>query len=125
MRLHRYWLLPLSTLIAGPATAGGIAANVGIISNYYDPPQLIVAIGETVNFAAAGFHPLYWDADKSIVCTSNCNVTFLRAGQFGFYCANHGGPGGNGKVGMSGRITVVANPDNEPVFVGSFEHSLD
>lgn len=114
--------LALAAVMAAPAaSATGIAGSVAINGFDYSPPTLQVEPGQTIDFAATGFHPLKLDDDDSVTCTQDCNVTFLGFGHYGFYCGNHGSPGGNG---MSGVIGVVGDPDSAPVFAGSFEHTL-
>ncbi len=114
--------LALAGALAAPAAfAAGIAGTVGIAGFEYAPASVQIMPGQTVDFAATGFHPLKLDDDGSVTCTQNCNVTFLGVGDYGFYCENHGSPGGNG---MAGAVQVIGDPGSAPVFVGTFEHTL-
>lgn len=116
MTSYRYFLallLPLSST----ALAGGVADTVGISGLTYTPSAVTIQIGETIDFAASGTHPFRVDGEPSIACTTNCNVTYLRGGTYGFFCQNHQG------VGMIG--TVIVEPDDGWVFAGTFEHTVD
>ena len=72
----------------------------------YSPSQLQVEAGDTVLFSASGSHPLRSDGD-TFSCNLSCEIAFPQPGQFGFYCANHGDPGGEG---MSGLVQVLPSP---------------
>lgn len=116
MTSYRYFLvllLPLSPV----ALAGGVATSIGISGFAYTPPNVKIQIGETVDFAASDFHPFRVTDEPTIGCTTNCNVTYLAVGTYGFFCQNHQG------AGMSGTVTV--SPDDGWVFAGTFEHSVD
>lgn len=105
-------------LASGSTLAGGVAANVGIDGFTYTPANVSIQAGETVSFVATGFHPLALDDSTTITCSEDCNVTFLTAGTYGFYCDNHGGPGG---AGMAGTVTVTGF---DFLFTGTFEHTM-
>lgn len=119
----------LLQLIAGAglllASALAAAANhnvtVGGIGNGFQPSTLTIRAGDTVTFRnQSGFHNVVAD-DDSFRCSTNCasasvpnggapssvewvqTITFNTAGEIGYYCTAHGGPGG---IGMSGKITV-------------------
>jgi plastocyanin len=114
-------LAAVSCLSLAPmAGAQGIAATVGIDGFSYTPAAVAIQPGQTVAIAATAFHPLAVDANAAIGCEVDCNVTFLSAGSFGYFCVNHGGPGG---VGMAGLVTV-AGAAGEFVFAGSMEHTV-
>lgn len=104
----------------GPTAAQGIAATVGIDGFSYTPAAVTIQPGQTVAIAATAFHPLAVDANAGIGCEVDCNVTFLSAGSYGYFCVNHGGPGG---VGMAGTVTV-AGAAGDFVFAGTMEHTV-
>jgi plastocyanin len=121
-------------LLLGSTLAG--AANhivtVGGIGNGFTPSNLTIQAGDTVTFRnQSGFHNVVAD-DDSFRCSTNCanaanpnggapssaewsqTITFNAAGDIGYYCTAHGGPGG---IGMSGTIKVEGGG---PVFsIGS------
>jgi plastocyanin len=107
-------------VLAPGANAQGIAATVGIQDFTYTPAAVSIQPGQTVAIAAAAFHPLRVDANAAIACDTNCNVTFLTAGTYTYFCFNHGGPGG---VGMAGTVTV-AGAAGDSVFAGTMEHTV-
>lgn len=117
-----------SALLAGVASlflvplagAQGIAATVGIDGFSYTPAAVTIQPGQTVAIAATAFHPLAVDANTGIGCEVDCNVTFLSAGSYGYFCVNHGGPGG---VGMAGTVTL-AGAAGDFVFAGTMEHTV-
>lgn len=117
--LHR--LAFSSILIASVAEAGGIAQTVGIDGFAYTPATVEIQAGQTVDFAATAFHPFRLDDAPEVQCAQDCNVTYLRPGTYGFYCDNHGSPGGNG---MAGTVVVLGDPQSGPIFVGTFEHTV-
>jgi plastocyanin len=107
-------------VLAPLAAAQGIAATVGIQDFSYTPAAVSIQPGQTVAIAAAAFHPLRVDANAAIGCEVDCNVTFLSAGSYPFFCLNHGGPGA---VGMAGTVTVAGVP-GDFVFAGTLEHTV-
>lgn len=120
--MHRFLFLAglAGFSLVPPASAQGIAATVGIDGFTYTPAAVSIQPGQTVAIAAAAFHPLAVDANAAIGCEVDCNVTFLSAGSYGYFCVNHGGPGG---VGMAGTVTV-AGAAGEFVFAGTMEHTV-
>lgn len=105
-----------------PCAASGIAASVGIVGFDYSPSAVTIEAGETVAFEAAAFHPLTFDDAPLIVCNQDCNVHFRSPGTYGFYCVNHGAPGG---INMAGTVTVVASSVTDRIFIDPFELALD
>lgn len=119
MSLRQVLVLSLFISAAPVASAGGIAETISISGFSYEPADVTIGKGETVDIDASGSHPLRLDDSAEVACTTNCNVTYLSVGTFGFYCNAHGGPDG---VGMSGTVTVEDNPDI--MFVGTFQFTL-
>ncbi|HSE12310.1 MAG TPA: plastocyanin/azurin family copper-binding protein [Rudaea sp.] len=101
----------LLALSAGPvfaATTWEIDAGGGGYLTF-SPTSLTINVGDTVTFKnMGGQHNVVAD-DNSFTSGSpsgsawTFSHTFNSAGTFGFYCVNHGAPGG---IGMSGKITV-------------------
>lgn len=114
---RRFLSLPVLLLGSSSAFAGGVAADVGISGFTYTPNMVTIEAGETIAFAAEAFHPLRFD-DSPIACGEDCNVTFASPGEYGFYCANHGGAGG---VGMAGLVTVIESSITDRVYAHAFE----
>ena len=114
-------LFTLLALVSPAALAGGVAADVGISGFTYTPGEVTIEAGETVGFAASGFHPLAFDDSETLACGQDCNVIFRTPGEYGFYCENHGSPG----AGMFGTITVTASTITDRVFIDPFELSFD
>lgn len=106
------------TLVTTSALAAPPAAVIGINGLTYQPNQVVVAAGDTVQFAASNTHPLHLsgDSDANNNCTATCLKQFAAPGNYGFYCTNHL------QNGMSGTITVVDNPDL--IFLDGFESVL-
>ena len=86
--------------------------NVQVIDFAFQPQELTIAPGDTVVWTnTRGIHNVVADngtfrsgpADSAPWTYSR---TFGAAGEFGYYCEPHGGPGGSG---MSGTITVQAS----------------
>lgn len=105
---------------ATPAVAAPPAATIGINPNCcaYQPSMATIQAGQSVQFAASGFHPLRFvgDMNSDNACDANCIKVFPTAGTYGFFCLNHEG------LGMTGVITVNDNPDL--IFLDSFEVPL-
>jgi plastocyanin len=97
----------------------------------FSPANLSIAAGDTVTFTnVGGLHNVTSDpgAVTSFHCSDACGaaptgnpssnlwsqtIAFPTAGTIGYYCEQHGGPGGQG---MSGSISVVI-----PVELQSFD----
>ena len=95
----------ICALTALPAGAVQHVVAIGPALSY-TPSELDIEAGDTVRFSASGSHPLRSD-DQSFACDKDCVVAFPQPGEFGFFCDNHGGPGG---LGMSGLIRVLPSP---------------
>jgi plastocyanin len=74
----------------------------------YTPPARIIPAGDTIVWQGDFLgHPLVsedglWATQSS---GTEFSYTFANPGNYRFYCALHGGPGG---IGMSGEVTVFA-----------------
>jgi plastocyanin len=103
-------------LVYGPSTALAAETTVtfgGAIGNTYDPPEVAIAVGDTVTWqpnAGTGFdlHPLVSD-DGAFATVSdpdavNFSHDFDAAGDFAFHCAYH--PGMAGIVHVSAPTTA-------------------
>ncbi len=120
MSLIRPYILFTSLLLsfAAPATTHVVT----IVGNSFSPASLTIEAGDTVRWVNnGGFHNVQAD-DGSFRCADSCEVTagdgngdpsstwttlsitFNNVGDFAYFCAVHGGPGG---VGMAGTIQVV------------------
>ena len=86
----------------------------------FEPASITVAVGDTVNwFWAVGSlaHNIVPD-DGNAPSTSGAPIAypkflsfrFMIPGVYRYHCAVHGGPGG---VGMSGSVTVLAQPPGD------------
>lgn len=91
------------------ATLGGSTHQVGISGFTYTPNDLTIQVGDSVDFAASGTHPLRSD-DDLFSCNAACTQTFDTPGEYRYYCANHGGAGGQG---MSGIVRVVGGTTHQ------------
>jgi plastocyanin len=103
--------------VAKPATNEAAQAvesgkvTIKMLDFEYDKPDITVKVGTEVTFIGAGSGP-----DHSATADDNSfdtgllgvgeskTVRFDKPGKFAYYCALHGGPGGDG---MAGTITVV------------------
>ncbi len=92
--------------------AGGPGANqVFQQDNFFNPSTLTVTVGTTVTWINKGVsaHTSTSDPSSAKMWDSgqmgpgaSFGVTFISAGTFTYYCANHGSPG----VGMHGTVVV-------------------
>lgn len=86
------------------------------LSNTFAPADLTISTGDTVQWVnSGGIHNVVADDGtfNSGPVSSALWVyeyVFTQAGNYGYYCEAHGGPGG---VGMSGTITVQFATDVE------------
>ena len=94
-------------MVCGIASADTL--QVDIVGFTYSPALVQAKAGDRVSISASNVHPLRFDSNSDISCTSNC-VYLLRTGlqDINFYCNNHGGAG---SLGMSAVISVSDNPD--------------
>jgi plastocyanin len=104
-------------LAAAPPVAGGSTstvaageAEVEMEDFQFLPKVLTVRVGTTVKFANKdnAEHTATSDTnlfDSGFLAKGDTfSFTFTQAGEYPYYCAPHGGPGG---VGMSGKIIVT------------------
>jgi plastocyanin len=102
----------LAALLLGSTAAPAAAAEYDITigpGNQYATRALTVAPGDLVRWQASSGHPLRFDGESGQYTMQHAR-TLGAPGRLAFYCATHGGPGGEG---MSGVITVQA-PGNAP-----------
>ena len=116
-------LAALLALAAFPAFADDHIVTARSGPFRFEPATLEIAVGDTVTFVnGGGFHNVKSDPDAvtAFRCADGCDETggngdlssalwqatveFPTAGTAGYYCEQHGGPGGGG---MSGVITIV------------------
>ena len=84
----------------------------------YSPATLNVQVGDSVMIAASQVHPLRFQNNPDVLCTSNCTFLITRADSpLLFYCENHG------VGGMTGAIDVQQNDD--VLFVDGLEVPLE
>jgi plastocyanin len=92
------------------AAATGGEAEVELEDFAFSPQVLTVKVGTQVKFSNKDdvTHTVTSDTGAfdsgSLRKGEEFFYTFTEAGEFPYYCAPHGGPGG---VGMSGKIVVV------------------
>jgi plastocyanin/uncharacterized membrane protein YozB (DUF420 family) len=114
------WYQPKGAAGAGGPEAGGTPTVVAVaggqvsvpIENFaFQPAELVIPAGTTVtwtNFDDAP-HTVTFDdgsTDSGLMDLGGVFThTFATEGEFAYYCAFHGGPGG---VGMSAKVRVVA-----------------
>ncbi|MGQ0799815.1 MAG: cupredoxin domain-containing protein [Pseudomarimonas sp.] len=108
-------------LLALHTTATAATHQVSVISFRYEPAELTIQPGDTVVWRnTGGVHNVVAD-DNSFTngdvssAAWTYSRTFTTAGQIGYYCAPHGGPGG---IGMAGRITVAGTTPSIPINPG-------
>jgi plastocyanin len=118
------WLLAvaLATLSVGLGFAPVAAApargqvTVQIKDNFYDPQTITVPVGTTVVWMHVGRAPHTITTDDAKTDSGRLDngqqfqLTFNKAGTFGYYCDFHGGPG----EGMFGRIVVQGGAPAAP-----------
>jgi plastocyanin len=87
--------------------APGATRTVNFSCCQYTPSQLVIDVGDTVQWNGAfGTHPLVSEDGLWMTVSSGTTFshTYNNPGFYRYYCNVHGGPGG---VGMSGTVTVV------------------
>lgn len=104
-------------------------ADVVIDDDLFQPRDLTVAAGTTVNWRQQGANPHTVTADDGSFDSNILNTgatfsqTFSQAGTVRYHCSIHGAPGG---VGMSGTITVTApSPAPSPQDTQAPDTSID
>ncbi|HEX6390857.1 MAG TPA: hypothetical protein VFZ89_15460, partial [Solirubrobacteraceae bacterium] len=115
------WPILAVAVLALPAPAAAATFDVGATGgNSYVPEGLRVAVGDSVRWAATTGHPLAFDGESGGPYTAGTHErTITGDGAIRFYCAAHGGPGGEG---MSGRVTV--GMANAPPTVGVVQETV-
>jgi plastocyanin len=116
MRTRFATLLTASLMLTAiPAFAANHAVSVGGAGLVFTPATLNIAAGDTVTFTnAGGFHNAVSDDGTTINSGAASSAawtytaTFGTPGTFGYYCAIHGAPGGQG---MAGVINVTVPVD--------------
>lgn len=94
---------------AAPALAATVPATV--IDNAYQPQTITVAVGDVVVWTNTGQRQHTVTADNGsfnsgpMTSGQTFSQTFNTPGTFAYFCAFHGGPGGQGQAGT---ITVTA-----------------
>ena len=120
-------------LAAFPVFAGNHTVTAFSGPFRFEPATLEIAVGDTVTFVnGGGFHNVKSDPDAvtAFRCANGCDetggdgnlssalweatVVFPTAGTAGYYCEQHGGPGG---AGMAGVITVVGGTPTPQISV--------
>jgi plastocyanin len=109
----------------GEGAAQAAEHAVGVSSNVFTPADLTIAVGDTVRWTnTMGSHNVKFDdgtfEDPPMVSSSlwTTTRTFSSAGEFGYHCELHGGPGGVNMAGLI-RVTTVAAPPGSPPPPGS------
>ncbi|MCW2994533.1 MAG: hypothetical protein JWQ18_2028, partial [Conexibacter sp.] len=115
MRQHAVSIAALSALVAGGAAAAlpalapaatkhhqhqakGKTREVGVDSDYYDPPKLTIHVGDKVKWVwhSSGFslHDVYVDSgptefNSPTQASGTFSQTFKKAGTYKLYCTQH------------------------------------
>lgn len=103
--------------------------DVDVADNEFSPASLTIQVGDTVRWTQSGTNPhTVTEDDDSFDSHPDCDEfadsvlgncmaegdtheeTFTEAGEVGYYCKIHGGPGS----GMAGTITVLERHDETP-----------
>jgi plastocyanin len=109
------------------ADGGGQEIVIAIGDNTFTPGKITVPVGATVVWTHQGQRPHTVTADDGsfdigeLANGNTFSFTFTAAGTFPYYCAFHGGPGGEG---MAGTIVVEDASDaaGDPVLPPSPPH---
>jgi plastocyanin len=90
--------------------SGDMGASVSIMDGSFSGDPLTISAGTTVVWTNEGSNPHTVTADDGSFDSGNLSngdtfsFTFTTPGEYPYYCAYHGGPGGSG---MSGTIIVT------------------
>lgn len=89
--------------------------NVEVVDFDYRPGSVRIAPGDTVNWTFSGEQPHTVTADDGSfdsgeMTTGDFSMRFDEVGTYRYYCALHGGPGGEG---MSALVVVEGSGDGE------------
>jgi plastocyanin len=102
-------VLPLASAAASPQPPSqGQSASVAMGSNWFDPREVRIDVGGTVEWeAVAGGHDVRADdgsfflwGDRKSESGETRSHTFEEEGVHRYYCTLHGGRGGNGMAGI-------------------------
>lgn len=102
-------MLPFVVTSGGEGAAADGEVVVMIVGSRFDESEITVPVGTTVVWESQASLPHTVTADDgsfdsgTLVSGDTFSFAFEEAGEFPYYCAFHGGPGG---AGMSGVITV-------------------
>jgi plastocyanin len=109
-------------LLAVPA-AWAQTADVSVVDNSYEPQEVEVSSGTTVNWTNDGDAPHTVTADNGSFDSGNMDSgddfseTFVEPGRYPYFCEYHGGEGGEGMSGVvvvTGQTDDGANGDDDP-----------
>jgi plastocyanin len=108
-----------ASLFAAGAGAAHAETHVVDINGFaYSPSAVTVQVGDYVTIAATPVHPLRFQNNPDVLCTSACTFLIERADSpLLFYCQNHGAGG------MTGGINVQVNDD--VLFVNGMDVPLE
>jgi plastocyanin len=106
------WYGKAAAVTGGPTVSGNPNEQVVPMVNFvFNPGEIVVPVGTTINWVNNDPAPHTATADDGLVFDSGLlsssqafSFTFTTVGEFSYYCALHGSPGG---VDMSGKIKVV------------------
>lgn len=124
MRTMRWGATVVAAVVASVVAGAGaaLAASVTIGDNFYSPPTVTVAVGQTVTWTNGGQAPHTVTAnDGSFDSSPNCpsdvgsclqhgdsfSHTFASVGTFAYHCKVHG-------LAMSGTVVVQAVATTPP-----------
>lgn len=117
-------IVVLVLAIVGGGSSGALAhsgaatlatENVEVVDFDYRPGEVTIAPGDTVNWTFSGEAPHTVTADDGSfdsgeMTTGDFSMRFDEVGTYRYYCALHGGPGGEG---MSALVVVEGSGDGE------------
>jgi plastocyanin len=116
--MFRKLALFASLSLAGACVAHAGTQVVNINGFTYSPSTFTVQVGDYVTIAASAFHPLHFQNNPNVLCTSTCTFLIERADSpLLFNCGNHGANG------MVGHIDVEQNDD--VIFVNGVDVPLE
>lgn len=110
-------LLLCAALLGGPAAAQDPAAEVEVGSNFYEPAEVTVRVGQTVRWTvASGTHTVTaddgtFDSGSPALGTGDTfSHRFTQAGTYEYFCGIHSSPDGTRQNG----VVTVLGQDGEP-----------
>jgi plastocyanin/uncharacterized membrane protein YozB (DUF420 family) len=104
-----WYVLPAPGATRGaPATAPPAGAIISVMNFRFDPQQVTVGVGSTVEWVdARGRHAIVTDdgsfSSPVLLAGARFEHKFEKRGVYNYYCRFHGGPGGQD---MSGSVRV-------------------